>query len=812
MNAHLPPDARTSAATPFPALPVRSVRRPLFGLILGGILASGAALALILISLHAQALRSGERFTASVAQLIAEQTAHALNSVDLRLQLTATGLAQLRASGKLNELTARELLRERIAESPFLLALSVINSGGEAIYSSAEASVGLHVSDRDYFRLHQGATQPTFHIGSPLRSRRTGAWILSASRPMLPANGTFGGVILAVLDPSYFGEQWRSADLGDGGSVALFRRDGVLMMRSPFDETAMGKAFLDLPVFRMPLQASPAGHFSNASAFDGVMRMFAYRVLRSQPELVVVVGEAYDRVLGPWRQLATIVASIWVTASAVIVILGWFLNKAWRHEIDDAAATEATAQRFAMATQSTGIGVWDWDLTAGRWWATPTYFTLLGYAHEQGIDRREDWLERLHDDDRELAAGQIQSALAGTAADYQHEVRVRHADGSFRWMRVIGRVHTRDKGGRASRLLGVMTDITESKQAENALRKSEERFRHLVDSTDGIVWEAEAATFVFTSVSNNAERLLGYPVADWLAPGFWASHIHPEDRDQAVQFCAACTGRSEDHEFEYRFIARDGRLVWLRDLVKVVEEEGKPRWLRGLIVDITERRLAEEALRDSLKEKEGLLKEVHHRVKNNLQVITSLLRLESRRRHEPETREVLSDMQGRIRSMALLHETLYKTGRFGRVDLAGYLQQLATQLFRAQNAAPGAVGLVLELSPVAVAIDQAIPCGLIVNELLTNSLKHAFPDGRSGEVRVGLEVVGGRVQLRVSDTGAGLSIDFDSRRGASLGLQLVSDLARQLGGALEIGPGPAAVFTLTFASEEEPGTRGVPEP
>ena len=138
-----------------------------------------------------------------------------------------------------------------------------------------------------------------------------------------------------------------------------------------------------------------------------------------------------------------------------------------------------------------------------------------------------------------------------------------------------------------------MRDITERKQAEATLRQSNQRFRDLVDSTDGIVWEADAATFVFTFVSQNAVRLLGYPMEDWLEPGFWPSHIHPQDRDQAVAYCAACTGRFEDHEFEYRFIAKDGRVVWLRDIVKVVEENGKPRWLRGLMLDITERKQAE---------------------------------------------------------------------------------------------------------------------------------------------------------------------------------------------------------------------------
>ena len=138
--------------------------------------------------------------------------------------------------------------------------------------------------------------------------------------------------------------------------------------------------------------------------------------------------------------------------------------------------------------------------------------------------------------------------------------------------------------------------------------------------------------------------------------------------------------------------------------------------------------------------------------------------------------------------MALLHETLYRSGRFAWVDLGAYLKQLAGQSFRAQSAQAGAVQLELDLAPARVEMDLAIPCGLLVNELISNALKHAFPEGRPGEVRVQLASANGgtHLRLRVSDNGVGLAADFDARRGLSLGLQLVGDLARQLGGTLEI--------------------------
>lgn len=127
---------------------------------------------------------------------------------------------------------------------------------------------------------------------------------------------------------------------------------------------------------------------------------------------------------------------------------------------------------------------------------------------------------------------------------------------------------------------------------ERALEQSEQRFRDLVGSTDGIVWEADAATYEFTYVSPNAERLLGHPMEAWLRPGFWIDHLHPEDREQAIRARAVCTGRLEDHDSEHRFLAKDGRAIWLREIVHVVVEDGRPRWLRGLMVDITAQKQA----------------------------------------------------------------------------------------------------------------------------------------------------------------------------------------------------------------------------
>ena len=228
---------------------------------------------------------------------------------------------------------------------------------------------------------------------------------------------------------------------------------------------------------------------------------------------------------------------------------------------------------------------------------------------------------------------------------------------------------------------------------------------------------------------------------------------------------------------------------------------------KGLQRAIAAHLSTEKSLQQSLREQEALLKEVHHRVKNNLQVITSLLRLESARHAEPGTKSVLREMQGRIHSMALLHETLYRTGNFAAVNLADYLRQLATHHFHAQNSAPERVRLALDLSPTMVGLDEAIPCGLIVNELLTNALKHGFADGRSGVVQLTVgSAPDDRVRLQVADDGIGLPADFESSRQKSLGLQLVNDLTRQLRGSLEIDSVPSGVtFRLLFSPKPKSG-------
>jgi PAS domain S-box-containing protein len=285
--------------------------------------------------------------------------------------------------------------------------------------------------------------------------------------------------------------------------------------------------------------------------------------------------------------------------------------------------------------------------------------------------------------------------------------------------------------------------------------------------------------------------------------------LERSDRDDWYLLCKAQLASGEPKTCELHMLRHDGPSFWAELQVCVVAEAGVEPCLRVVVTDISARKADQAALEQSLRDKDALLREVHHRVKNNLQIMSSLLRMESSRSKDPSTKAVLTDMQGRIRSMALLHDTLYRSGTFSAVDLGAYLSELARQAFHLLAPRDGVVRLELDLAPLSVTLDLAIACGLLANELIVNSFKHGFADGRSGEVRIALQSLlpsadGKTVaRLRVSDTGVGLGQEFHVKRGTTLGLQMVSDLSRQIGGTLEIEPNPevGAAFTVTFAFE-----------
>jgi len=298
------------------------------------------------------------------------------------------------------------------------------------------------------------------------------------------------------------------------------------------------------------------------------------------------------------------------------------------------------------------------------------------------------------------------------------------------------------------------------------------------------------------------DRVFGYTelLPAWTYEMF-LEHVLPDDRtmvDGKFQHAIKTHG---DWNLECRIHRADGAERWILAAGRhCPDAAGVVRRMAGIVQDITDRKQAEAQIKAALTEKEVLLKEIHHRVKNNLQVISSLVSLQADDMTDPRLLEVFGDVRDRVRAMALVHESLYQTGDLARLNLADYATSLMNHLWSAHRAVAGKVQLKLAIAPVILPVDLAVPCGLILNELASNALKHAFPGGRSGEVTVTVEhdPKSDTVCLCVRDNGIGLPANRDWQQSKSLGVRLVHMLAHQLRGTVTIGPGPGAEFRVTF--------------
>ncbi len=348
-------------------------------------------------------------------------------------------------------------------------------------------------------------------------------------------------------------------------------------------------------------------------------------------------------------------------------------------------------------------------------------------------------------------------------------------------------------------LLGTFHDVTQRKRVELALWESEERYRALVmQSADCLLLHDMESNILDVNPSScktygySREELLSMKVVD-LDPDY-------VEREDGGDFWEKFE-MNQPFRFEARQCKKDGTIFPVEVTITKILIGGKTL-IMGLCRDITERKRAEEKIKASLKEKELLLSEIHHRVKNNMQVISSLLNLQANRVKDKEYADLLNVSRDRIRSMALIHEKLYLSKNFARIDFNEYIKSLSRDLFRSYGADPNKISLKTEVEDVSLGLDNAIPCALIMNELVSNSLKYAFPEDRKGEIEIALRsVTGDEVELIVGDNGTGLPEDLDFRNTESLGLHIVTILAEdQLEGTIELDRTGGTEFFVRFKS------------
>lgn len=330
--------------------------------------------------------------------------------------------------------------------------------------------------------------------------------------------------------------------------------------------------------------------------------------------------------------------------------------------------------------------------------------------------------------------------------------------------------------------------VQERFRAGEALRESQERFSLVNRVTFDVIWDENVLTGSLWW-SDHFQTVFGYGPDDGpLDVAFWRRCLHPDDLERVGASGRGGKGSEGDMWFsEYRFRCRDGGYASVEDRAYLVrDEEGRVKRRLGAMRDITLRKLGEEKLRQSLAEKDTLLREVHHRVKNNLQIISSLFHFQSKKATNVEELSIFREGHNRLRAMILVHEQLYRSTNLHSIRFDEYVRSLAGQLERSFHGQGGRVRLELALESIVLPAELALPCGMIVTELVTNAFKYAYPGSNSGVVQIRATASDSGIDLSVADEGVGLPKGFEPTESRSFGWQLVHNLTEQLGATLSL--------------------------
>jgi PAS domain S-box-containing protein len=472
-------------------------------------------------------------------------------------------------------------------------------------------------------------------------------------------------------------------------------------------------------------------------------------------------------------------------------------------------ALQESEKRYRLIAENTTDVLWIYDLVRNRFtYASPSVERLRGFTPEEVLGQTMQ--EVLTPESVELVTRALPLRLAAfkagaeSARSQTHEVNQVCKNGSIVATEAVTTLLS-DATGQITQILGVSRDITARKQTESALGETQRTLAALMRNLPGMAYRCRNdRDWTMEFISEGCLDLTGYPARVLIknAGKCYAEIIHPEDRERVWSEVQHALFQQQKYQLDYRIITASGALRWVWEQgLGVFSSAGDLIALEGFVANTSDRKKAEENLRQSLEEKTALLKEVHHRVKNNLQIVASMLNLQANRVHNREALAALQDTQNRVASMALLHETLYRSDNLARINFASYVGELCANLLRAHGPEAARINIERHVARIGLPLEQSVPCGLIINELVANSLKHAFPGTRTGQIVVTLQAAANHhLLLQVSDDGVGLPEGFDLASSSTLGLRLITNLATQLEGRWEVNPlePSGTTFKLVF--------------
>jgi PAS domain S-box-containing protein len=532
---------------------------------------------------------AGKRFNESIAAIIDEQTVGVIHAAERELMIARDKLNLLRATGSLTEAAVQEVLQAAIDSLPYLRAVGTLNALGRYEYSTrSQGPLGEDASDREYFLVHKDNPNSGFYLNAPTQSERLGTWVASTSLPMRSPDGQFNGVILAALELEAFERLWRQVDIGENGVIALGRSDGTLIVRSPFNAEALGKKFPFAARLPKLIEQAPSGSTTAISPIDGTERLISYRLLKSQPDLVLFVGRAVNVILAPWWHFVTITASAWVVSVSAIAALFYWLLRIWNREQRTQLLFRRLSEsmpQIVFVNNSKGETLYinqHWSDVTGRPQEDAQMLGWSEYVHPQDVDRaRAKWLQAAKD-----------------ASAFSDEYRLRLKDGTYRWF-LARAVPIRDDLNALDCWFGTAMDIDDIRQAELRVRESEAEFHSLFDDLPVGISDTTGDGGII-AVNAAWRKMYGFGETDDLT----VINVTELYADSAIRIRWLDELMHKDRVGEMEILRkrRDGTQFWAEMHARcIVNAKGQLQKIRSIHVDITSRKSLEDQLRQSQK-------------------------------------------------------------------------------------------------------------------------------------------------------------------------------------------------------------------
>lgn len=451
------------------------------------------------------------------------------------------------------------------------------------------------------------------------------------------------------------------------------------------------------------------------------------------------------------------------------------------------------------AQRLSSTGSFEYDIVEKKFYWSDEVFNIVGIDRGEFEGKASDFYRFVHPDDIGYVKEYIRRSIDERTC-ISFEYRIVRSDASLRYLTI--RLETIfDANDKPARIIGIVQDITGHAIVKKALMESEERWQFALEGAGDGLWDWNTATDEIY-YSRRLKELLGYSDEDMENTlSAWEKLIHPDDICYVLEEVdKLMRGETELYSTEHRLICRDGSYKWILDRGKVIKKnaEGRPLRIIGIFTDITGNRLIEESLAAALAEKEALMRELQHRVKNTLTMITSLVSLELGQSDNPDVQRSLKTIEGRVMVLSNLYHILYTGDGTTGLPLDSYLKTIIGSVTSGYGESGRKISIHTDFQSIEIDPKRATSIGIILNEFLTNSIKYAFQDRESITVNIALRMDEGRIKLYFSDDGTGLPENFNSELSAGLGLKLVNLLASQMKGEFRIADGDASAFEVAL--------------